>query len=138
VLACTSYYQSNIATTTNRQINKQPNRFLLKFAEDRFAALDVSHSGRLPVVAARTFVKSVLPPGAPDQQVADAITQFVATVEGHAHDVAPEAVGGVRGVTEVTKDAFEAAVCGAQAVRLGFHLCRFGVACCAAQQGRAA
>jgi hypothetical protein len=91
-----------------------PCRFLQQFAQDKFAALDVAHAGRLPVVAVRTFVKSLCP--GPEAQVADAISQFVAAAEGAARDVPPEAVS-VAGVAEVVAAAFEAGVCGAAAVR---------------------
>ena len=45
---------SNIPRAPNRTL-----RFIQKFAEDRFAALDVAHAGKLPIVAVRTFVKGV-------------------------------------------------------------------------------
>lgn len=91
-------------------------RFLQQFAHDKFAALDAAHSGRLPVVAARTFVKSLCP--GPEPQVADAISQFVAAAEGAERDVPPETVN-VAAVTEIKLDAFVAGVCGAPQVGHG-------------------
>ena len=42
-------------------------RFLEQYAEERFAALDVGHAGRLSLAVARTFVKSACP--GPEQHV---------------------------------------------------------------------
>jgi hypothetical protein len=85
----------------------QTRSFLLKYAEDRFAALDVGHSGFLPIVTVRGFVKSVVQGS--DAAVSEAISQFVAAAEAAARDVAPEAVV-VSGVVEVRKEPFSAGV----------------------------
>lgn len=67
------------------QVNSPPNprvlqhsysRFLQKFAEDRFTALDVGHAGKLPIVAVRTFVRGVCP--GTEQQASVCLQRWVA------------------------------------------------------------
>lgn len=36
-------------------------RFVQRLAEDKFGSLDLQHSGKVPIVAVRSFVKSVTP-----------------------------------------------------------------------------
>lgn len=43
-------------------------RYIVTFAEDRFTAMDVQRSGKINVVAVRSFVKS-MSPGVSDAQV---------------------------------------------------------------------
>lgn len=43
-------------------------RYIVTFAEDRFTAMDVQRSGKINVVAVRSFVKS-MSPGVNDAQV---------------------------------------------------------------------
>jgi len=59
------------------------NRFIITFGEDRFTAVDVQRSGKINIVAVRSFVKS-MSPSATDSQVG-CLTAWVLLSDSSRH-----------------------------------------------------